>query len=890
MNTKNSKNIDIDPQETQEWISSLKDLIDKFGTERAHFILNNLIAYARTNGLRMPYKPYTDYINTIPIDKQEPYSGDRAIERRIKSIIRWNAMAMVVQANRKNHGIGGHISSYASSATLYEVGFNHFFQGPDKNGGDIIFFQGHVSPGIYSRSYLEGRITKEHLKNFRLEANKDKGLSSYPHPWLMPNYWQFATVSMGLGPIMAIYQARFMHYLNDRKLINNQNKKVWAFLGDGEMDEPESMGALTLASREKLNNLIFVINCNLQRLDGPVRGNSKIIQELEGAFRGAGWNVIKVLWGSDWDNLFEKDKNNLILKRMDDCVDGDFLKYIVEGGDYFRKHFWDENEELSKLVEHLTDDELENLRVGGHDPAKVYAAYYEAVNHKEQPTVILAQTIKGYGLGEAGEGRNITHQQKKLNEQELLHFRSHFNIPINDEDCINAPFYKPPEESEEINYLKNRRNELGGFIPQRINNAPELKIPDIDIFKELLNGSENRKVSTTMVFVRLLTILCKNDVLKDSIVPIIPDEARTFGIDPLFRELGIYSHVGQKYDPVDSDQFLYYREAKDGQILEEGISEAGSISSFIAAGTSYTNHNINLIPFFIYYSMFGFQRVGDFIWAAADMRTRGFLIGGTAGKTTLSGEGLQHQDGHSHLLASAIPNLRAYDPAFSYEIATIIHHGLKEMYEWQNDVLYYLTLENENYIHPPILNEEIKEGIIKGIYKLKQADLKEKVDIQLLAAGPMVNEMIMASDLLLKDWGINSTVWSVTSYSELHKEAEDIRRWNILHPDSQPRKSFLEKMIVNNNGPVIAISDYVKLVSEQISPYINCPFVALGTDGFGRSDTRENLRTYFEVNKYYIILYALDKLAKENKVKIKKVSECIKKYNIDFDKPNPNKV
>ena len=890
MNTKNSKNIDIDPQETQEWISSLKDLIDKFGTERAHFILNNLIAYARTNGLRMPYKPYTDYINTIPIDKQEPYSGDRAIERRIKSIIRWNAMAMVVQANRKNHGIGGHISSYASSATLYEVGFNHFFQGPDKNGGDIIFFQGHVSPGIYSRSYLVGRITKEHLKNFRLEANKDKGLSSYPHPWLMPNYWQFATVSMGLGPIMAIYQARFMHYLNDRKLINNQNKKVWAFLGDGEMDEPESMGALTLASREKLNNLIFVINCNLQRLDGPVRGNSKIIQELEGAFRGAGWNVIKVLWGSDWDNLFEKDKNNLILKRMDDCVDGDFLKYIVEGGDYFRKHFWDENEELSKLVEHLTDDELENLRVGGHDPAKVYAAYYEAVNHKEQPTVILAQTIKGYGLGEAGEGRNITHQQKKLNEQELLHFRSHFNIPINDEDCINAPFYKPPEESEEINYLKNRRNELGGFIPQRINNAPELKIPDIDIFKELLNGSENRKVSTTMVFVRLLTILCKNDVLKDSIVPIIPDEARTFGIDPLFRELGIYSHVGQKYDPVDSDQFLYYREAKDGQILEEGISEAGSISSFIAAGTSYTNHNINLIPFFIYYSMFGFQRVGDFIWAAADMRTRGFLIGGTAGKTTLSGEGLQHQDGHSHLLASAIPNLRAYDPAFSYEIATIIHHGLKEMYEWQNDVLYYLTLENENYIHPPILNEEIKEGIIKGIYKLKQADLKEKVDIQLLAAGPMVNEMIMASDLLLKDWGINSTVWSVTSYSELHKEAEDIRRWNILHPDSQPRKSFLEKMIVNNNGPVIAISDYVKLVSEQISPYINCPFVALGTDGFGRSDTRENLRTYFEVNKYYIILYALDKLAKENKVKIKKVSECIKKYNIDFDKPNPNKV
>ena len=880
--------IDSDPKETQEWIDSIKSLINYAGIERTHFILDKIISYSRSNGIRMPFQPNTDYINTIPLDQQEPYKGDRAIERRIKSIIRWNAMAMVVRANRKNHGIGGHISSYASSATLYEVAFNHFFQGPNNNGGDIIFFQGHCSPGIYSRSFLEGRIDESQLKNFRLETNKNSGLSSYPHPWLMPDYWQFATVSMGLGPIMAIYQARFMHYLNDRNLINNSNKRVWAFLGDGEMDEPESLGALTLASREKLDNLIFVINCNLQRLDGPVRGNGKIVQELEGAFRGAGWNVIKVLWGSDWDNLFENDKKGILKKRLDECVDGDFLKYIVEGGAYFRKHFWGENKELLKMVEHLTDEELERLRVGGHDPAKVYAAYYEAINHKNQPTVILAQTIKGYGLGEAGEGRNITHQQKKLNENELLQFRSHFNIPISDTDCIKAPFYKPLLDSEEITYLKKRREELGGYLPHRNDNAPPLKIPDIDIFKELIAGSEDRKASTTMVFVRLLTIITKDKEISKNIVPIIPDEARTFGIDPLFRELGIYSHVGQKYEPVDSEQFLFYREATDGQILEEGISEAGSISSFIAAGTSYSNYDVNLIPFFIYYSMFGFQRIGDFIWAAADMRTRGFLIGGTAGKTTLSGEGLQHQDGHSHLIASSVPNIRAYDPAFSYEIAVIIHQGLKEMYEWQNDIMYYITLENENYNHPQ-MKDEYKEGIIKGIYQIKEPKNK-KSSVQLLASGPMVNEAIEASKLLKQDWGIDASVWSVTSYSELHKEAEDVRRWNILHPDSEPRKSFLEKQIKKENGPVIAISDYVKLVAEQILPYIKCPFVALGTDGFGRSDTRENLRNFFEVNKYYIILYALDKLSIENKINKDQVSKCIKKYSIDINKPNPNKV
>jgi len=882
--------VDIDPVETQEWIDSLQQIINDFGSERAYFILNHLISYARRNGIRAPYQPYTDYVNTIPPNEQMPFSGDRSIERRIKSIIRWNAMAMVVQANRKNHGIGGHISSFASSATLYEVGFNHFFKGPENSGGDIIFFQGHCSPGIYSRSFLEGRIDEKMLKNFRLEINSDGGLSSYPHPWLMPTYWQFATVSMGLGPIMAIYQARFMNYLIDRKIIENSNKKVWAFLGDGEMDEPESLGAITLASREKLDNLIFVINCNLQRLDGPVRGNGKIIQELEGAFRGAGWNVIKVIWGSDWDELFDNDKNGLLINKLNQSVDGDFLKYIVEGGAYFREKFWKSDKNLSKLVEHLSDEELENLRVGGHDPSKVYAAYHQAVNHKEQPTVILAQTIKGYGLGEAGEGRNITHQQKKLNEEELLHFKSHFNIPISDKDCINAPFYKPDEDSEEIKYLKNQRTKLGGFLPTRSNNAESFSIPDLKLFEELLNGSENRKVSTTMVFVRLLTLLTKNKNIGKYIVPIIPDEARTFGIDPLFRELGIYAHAGQKYDPVDSDQFLYYREAIDGQILEEGISEAGAISSFIAAGTSYANHSVNLIPFFIYYSMFGFQRIGDFIWAAADMRTKGFLIGGTAGKTTLSGEGLQHQDGHSHLIATSVPNLKAYDPAFSYEIATIIHHGLIDMYEKQNDVFYYITLENENYVHPPIINENIKEGIIKGIYCLKNKKSESDIYVQLLASGPLVNEIIEARKLLKDDWNIDSILWSVTSYSELHKEAEDIRRWNILHPESEPKKSYLEKMINSNNGPVIAVSDYVKLVSEQIAPYINCPFVALGTDGFGRSDTRENLRDFFEVNRYYIILYAIDKLAKIGKVSKKMISECINKYNINLDKPNPFKI
>ena len=879
---------DTDPQETQEWIDSIKSILKNEGIERTHFIIEKLLEFSRRNGVRLPYSAHTDYVNTIPASQQEPYPGDREIERRIKSLIRWNAMAMVVRANQEHHGIGGHISSFSSAATLYEVAFNHFLRGPEFHGGDLVFFQGHSSPGIYARAFLEDRLSEIQLNNFRQEISKEGGLSSYPHPWLMPNFWQFPTVSMGLGPIMAIYQARFMHYLHDRGLMQNNNRKVWAFLGDGEMDEPESMGALTLASREKLDNLIFVINCNLQRLDGPVRGNGKIIQELEGAFRGAGWNVIKIIWGSDWDPLFERDSDGILTKRMNEIVDGDSLKYIVEEGGYIRKHFWGENPELLKLVENLTDDEINKLRIGGHDPAKVYAAYAQATKHEGQPTVILARTIKGYGLGEAGEGRNITHQQKKLNEEELLHFRSRFDIPLSDEKCIQTPFYKPANTSQEIQYLKNCRKKLGGYLPQRREKASILKIPDISIFNELLEGSNNRKFSTTMAFVRLLTLLTKNEDIGKHIVPIIPDEARTFGIEPLFRQVGIYSHVGQVYEPVDSNQFLYYREATDGQILEEGINEAGAISSFIAAGTAYSNHGINMIPFFIYYSMFGFQRVGDFIWAAADMRTKGFLIGGTAGRTTLAGEGLQHQDGHSHLMASAIPNIKAYDPAFSYEIAVIIHYGMKEMYIDQKDVFYYLTLENENYEHPKILNN-IEEEIIKGMYKLQSVE-NGCIKVQLLASGSMVNEVIEAAQILKNDWNIQADIWSVTSYSELHREAEDKNRWNILHPENEKKKSYVELCLTSNNGPIIAVSDYVKLVVEQIAPYINCPFTALGTDGFGRSETREKLRKFFEIDRYYITLSALESLSNENLIEKHIVKKCIDKYKLDPEKPNPIKV
>ena len=878
---------DTDPEETQEWIESIEDTLEQHGFERTRFLLEELMDYAQSKGARLPFNTNTPFINSIHHSLQKEFPGERDLERKIKSLIRWNAMAMVVRANNESHGIGGHISTYASVATLYEVGFNHFFRGPDHpNGADLVFFQGHSSPGVYSRSFLEGRLSKKDLKNFRRELSPKGGLSSYPHPWLMPNFWQFATVSMGLAPAMAIYQARFLHYLTDRNLIKDTGRKVWAFLGDGEMDEPESKGALTLASREELDNLIFVINCNLQRLDGPVRGNGNVIQELEGAFRGAGWNVIKVVWGSDWDELFKRDTSGKLLQRFDEIVDGDLLKYVVEGGAYLREHFFGKYPELLELVHHINDDDLIKLKLGGHDPIKVYNAYLSAVNHKGSPTVILARTIKGYGMGEAGEGRNITHQQKKLNEQELLYFRDRFDIKLSDDEAIHAPFYNLDENSNEIKYLKKKRKNLGGYLPARIVPSVTMDIPDISIFDELLNGTGERSISTTMAFVRLLTILSHDKKLGRQVVPIIPDEARTFGMDPLFRQLGIYASQGQLYDPVDSDQFLYYKESKHGQILEEGINEAGAISSFIAAGMSYSTHGVHMIPFYIYYSMFGFQRIWDFIWAAGDMRVRGFLLGGTAGRTTLNGEGLQHQDGHSHLAAAATPNIKAYDLAYAYEIVTVIHHGMKEMMEEQKDVVYYLTLENENYIHPE-MPDDVAPDIIRGLYKI-QATVNPV--LRLLGSGPLMGETLAAADLLKDDWNIKPGIWNVTSFSELRREAEDVERWNLIHPDKQQKRSHLEESLSKHKVPTVAVSDYVKMVSEQIGPYVPGPYYTLGTDGFGRSDTRENLRCFFEVDRYYIVLTALRALALDGKLEMSVVQDAMVKYNLDPEKPNPRNM
>jgi len=874
---------DTDPQETQEWIESINNALEEHGFERTQFLLEKLVKYAQSKGARLPFNTNTPFLNTIlPIDEPK-YPGDRKTERRIKSIIRWNAMAMVVRANTETPGIGGHISTYASSATLYEVAYNHFFKGLDHpSGGDLIFYQGHGSPGHYARSFLEGRLTKKNLENFRKELTPG-GLSSYPHPYLMPNYWQFATVSMGLGPIMAIYQARFLNYMIDRGIIENSGRKIWAFLGDGEMDEPESKGALTLASKEELDNLIFVINCNLQRLDGPVRGNSKIIQELEGAFRGAGWNVIKVVWGSEWDELIKRDHSGKLLQRMEEVVDGELLKYVVEGGTYFREHFFGKYPETLELVSHISDDDLIKMKLGGHDPVKMYAAYKEATEHRGRPTVILARTIKGYGLGEAGEGRNITHNQKKLNEKELLYFRDRFDIQLSDKETVTAPFFKPKSNSKEIKYLKDRRDKLGGFLPKRVVSNKKMSPPNIKIFQELLDGTGEREISTTMAFVRLLTILCRDKKIGKNIVPIIPDEARTFGMDPLFRQLGIYSHKGQLYDPVDSDQFLYYKEAVNGQIFEEGINEAGAISSFIAVGMSYQTTGQNMIPFYIYYSMFGFQRVWDFIWAAGDMRTRGFLLGGTAGRTTLNGEGLQHQDGHSHLAAAATPNIKAYDVAYAYEIAIIIQHGIKEMFYDQKDVIYYLTLENENYAHLK-MPKGIEKDIIKGMYKIRTT---KRPTIRLLGSGPLLNEVIAAAELLINDWGIEPGIWNVTSFTELRREAEETERWNTMNPSEKQKQSHLEKSLNKHPVPTIAVSDYVKMSSEQIAPYVSGAYYALGTDGFGRSDTRENLRHFFEIDRYYIVLTAVRSLAIEEKLEMRVANEVIKKYNIDSNKPSP---
>jgi len=874
--------------ELQEWLESLDYVIKAGGRERVNRLMQELQMRIHQEGIRLPFTANTPYINSIPAEEQAKYPGSREIERRIKSIIRWNAMAMVVRANRVENGIGGHISTYASIATLYEVGFNHFFRAPSTGfSGDLVFFQGHASPGNYARAFLEGRISVEQLKNFRHEVHPEGGLPSYPHPWLLPNFWQVATVSMGLGPIMAIYQARFNHYLEDRGLRPKDDAKVWAFLGDGETDEPEALGAISLAAREKLNNLIFVINCNLQRLDGPVRGNGKIIQELETVFRGAGWNVIKVIWGTDWDDLLARDKDGLLIKRMGEVVDGEYQNYIVRGGAYIREHFFGKDPRLLKLVEHLSDDQLAKLRLGGHDPQKVYAAYKSAFDHTGSPTVILARTVKGYGLGEAGEGKNVTHQQKKLNEQELREFRSRFGIPISDEEVDTIPFFKPADDSPEMKYLQERRKVLGGYVPARREKSEPIKPPSEELFKEFYQGGDDREAATTMVFGRILAKLLRDKVIGKLIVPIIPDEARTFGMESLFRQVGIYSHAGQLYEPVDRESLLYYKEAKDGQILEEGITEAGAMSSFVAAGTSYSVHGVNTIPFFVYYSMFGFQRIGDLIWAASDMRARGFLMGGTSGRTTLAGEGLQHQDGHSHLIAYPFPTVKAYDPAFAYELAVIIQDGIKRMYVDQESILYYITIMNELY-HQPAMPRGVKEGIIKGIYKFKSTSSKKvKLSAHLFGSGAILNKVIEAQKILEEKYHVAADIWSVTSYKELHYDAIMADRWNMLHPDKKPRIPFVSQALAGNSGVFVAASDYVKALPESISKWIPGRLISLGTDGFGRSDGRRHLRDFFEVDARYITLATLFGLFLEGKLKATDVRKAIKDLDIDPEKANP---
>jgi len=882
------RNPEIEEQETSEWLYSLDYVFEHGGPDRVRELLQQLQIRAHKAGVHIPFSANTPYINTIPREKQPPFPGNREIERRIKSLIRWNAMAMVVKANKIEEGIGGHISTYASAATLYEIGFNHFFRGKGEGyDGDQIYFQGHASPGIYARAFLEGRISKDKIINFRREFAKGGGLSSYPHPWLMPEFWEFPTVSMGLGPIMAIYQARFNRYLEDRGLKKDTGSKVWAFLGDGETDEPETLGAITLASREQLDNLIFVINCNLQRLDGPVRGNGKIIQELEAAFRGAGWNVIKVIWGDDWDPLLEKDKDGKLIKRMGEVVDGQYQKYTVEGGGYIREHFFGVDEELKEMVSSMTDEQLKKMRRGGHDPEKVFAAYNAAVNHKGKPTVILAKTVKGYGLGESGEGKNITHQQKKLNEDEMKEFRARFGIPISDEQIHNDPFFRPDEDSAEMKYLQERRKTLGGYVPSRKTNLEPIKTPDESLFEEFYKGTEGREVSTTMVFVRILAKLLKDAEIGKNIVPIVPDEARTFGMESLFRQVGIYAHAGQLYEPVDKDSLLYYKEIKNGQILEEGITEAGSMSSFIAAGTAYATHGINMIPFFIYYSMFGLQRVGDLVWAAGDIGAKGFLLGGTAGRTTLNGEGLQHQDGNSHLLAYTIPNLVAYDPAFAFELAVIIREGIKRMFEDQENKFFYITVMNENYAMPE-MPKGAKEGIIKGMYKFKSSNLKKSdAKAQLFGSGTILNQVLQAQEILEKDYKVSADVWSVTSYKELRNDALEVERWNMLNPDKKQKTPYITQQLVKEEGVFVASSDYVKALPDSIAKWFPRTLYSLGTDGFGRSGSRKALRDFFEVDYRHVVYATLGALAKEGKIKDTVLKKAKKDLEINSDKPNP---
>jgi len=879
------RSTDPDPAETAEWLDALESVFRTEGIARGHYLIERLIDQARRSGAHLPYSATTAYLNTIHVRDEPAPAGEPGLEYRIRSLVRWNALAMVVQANRQNAELGGHIATFASAATLYDVGFNHFWKGPDHpEGADLLYIQGHSSPGIYARAFLEGRLSEEQLHNFRQEVGR-RGLSSYPHPWLMPDFWQFPTVSMGLGPIMAIYQARFMKYLANRGLAEMDGRKVWCFVGDGETDEPESLGAIGLAARERLDNLIFVVNCNLQRLDGPVRGNGKIIQELEGTFRGAGWNVLKVIWGDRWDPLLAKDTKGLLLERMEKAVDGDYQNYKVRGGAYTRQHFFGTHPELLAMVANLTDDDIWQLNRGGHDPSKIYAAYHAAVNHVGQPTVILAKTVKGYGMGEAGEGKNFTHQQKKLGDEAVRKFRDRYRIPIPDEKIGEAPFYKPDDDSPEVQYMHERRKALGGYLPARRSEAPALEVPDLSIFDSLLKGSGDREMSTTMAFVRMLAALTRDKKLGKHVVPIVADESRTFGMEGLFRQLGIYASQGQLYEPVDSDTIAYYREDQSGQILQEGISEAGSLCSWIAAGTSYANHGLHMLPFYIFYSMFGFQRVGDLIWAAADSRARGFLLGGTAGRTTLAGEGLQHQDGHSHLAAATVPNCRAWDPAYAYELAVILQDGMRRMLSLEEDVFYYVTVMNENYAHPA-LPEGAREGILRGMYRVQEAQ-GDRERVQLLGSGTILREALAAAELLRDDFHVDADVWSVTSFSELRRQGSEVERWNLLHPSEPQRLTAVEECLADRTGPVIAATDWVRAVPEQIRPFLPMRYRTLGTDGFGRADGRARLRDFFEVNRFFITIAALKALSDEGRVPPAVVRQAIEKYGVDPEKPDP---
>jgi len=877
---------DPDPQETREWLDALSGVIQNEGPDRAHFLIEGLIARARRAGAFLPFSANTAYINTIPTERQVRIPGDQAIEHRIRSYARWNAMAMVVRAN-KNTNVGGHIASFASAATLYDVGFNHFWHAPsDKHGGDLVFVQGHSAPGVYARAYMLGRLTTEQMDSFRQEVD-GKGISSYPHPWLMPDFWQFPTVSMGLGPLMAIYQARFMKYLDNRGFIDCDNRKVWCFCGDGEMDEPESMGAIGMASRENLDNLIFVINCNLQRLDGPVRGNGKIIQELESDFRGAGWNVIKVIWGTHWDALFARDKKGILMRRMMECVDGEYQTFKSKDGAYVREHFFN-TPELKELVADWSDEDIWNLNRGGHDPHKVYAAFHAAVNHKGQPTVILAKTIKGYGMGESGEAQNITHQQKKMTGGSIRTFRDRFQIPVPDDKLHEVPYVTFPEGSKELDYMRARRMELGGYLPARRRKAEPLIVPDLAAFERFLKSTEDREISTTMAFVQILQTIVRDKHLGKRVVPIVPDESRTFGMEGMFRQLGIWNQQGQLYTPEDSDQLMFYKEARNGQILQEGINEAGGMCDWIAAATSYSTHGVPMIPFYIFYSMFGFQRVGDLAWAAGDMRARGFLLGGTAGRTTLNGEGLQHEDGHSHVLSSTIPNCISYDPTFGYEVAVIVQDGLKRMLAEQQDCYYYLTVMNENYAHPA-MPEGAAPDIIKGMYRFREGGKGKKgaPRVQLLGSGTIFREVIAAADLLRNDWGVEADLWGCPSFTELAREGHATSRWNMLHPADPRRQSHVERCLAGTEGPVIAATDYIRTYAEQIRAYVPRRYTVLGTDGFGRSDTREKLRHFFEVDRRWVTLAALKALADEGKLPAGKAAEAMKKYGLAADKPAP---